>query len=242
MPSSSAAGQSTTYHRYAIYWVPAPDSALAAFARGWFGADVETGEAAGPRTDYGLDAALVERATASPRRYGIHATIKAPFRLRDEEGGNADGLGTALAAFCARRRRIGTGPLRLHRFSRYLTLVPGGERAEIDWLADDCVTHFDRYRAPLNVEDRTRRAASLPPDAAVLFEQFGYPDIFHRFIFHITLAGPLDAAELDTVEAALTPAVAPFLAAPFALENLCLCGDPGGGGLFRVLGRFPLAA
>ena len=227
-----------TFQRYAIYWVPAPDSALAAFARGWFGAEVETGEPAGPATDFGLDAALIERATASPRRYGMHATIKAPFRLR--EGASVAGLAEALAAFCARRRRIRSGPLRLHRFSRYLALVLGDERADIGWLADSCVTHFDPFRASLNDGDRARRSGTLPPAVAELFEQFGYPDIFHRFMFHVTLAGPLDCHELDAVEAALAPAVAPLLAAPFTVDDLCLCGDPGNGSLFRVLGRFPL--
>jgi hypothetical protein len=228
-----------TYERYAIYWVPAPSSPLAAFARGWFGAEVETGEAlAAPDADFGLDAGLLQRATASPRRYGIHATIKAPFRLRDEAG--ADELAAALAAFCARRRRIRSAPLRLHRFPRYLALVLGAERAETGWLADDCVTHFDRFRAPLSGDDRARRSGAPAPDAAALLEQFGYPDIFHRFMFHITLAGPLDEAELNIVQAALAPAVAPFTATPFVFQDLCLCGDPGGGGLFRVLGRFPL--
>ncbi len=228
-----------SYERYAIYWVPAPDSPLAAFARGWFGAEVETGEAlAAPRADLGLDAALVERATASPRRYGIHATIKAPFRPR--EGASADELAGTLAAFCARRRRIRSAPLRLHRFSRYLALVLSGDHTDIGWLADDCVTHFDRFRDPLNGDDRARRQGDLPPDATLLLEQFGYADIFHRFLFHITLAGPLDEAELNAVETALTPAVAPLTAAPFTFEDLCLCGDPGGAGLFRVLARAPL--
>ena len=30
--------------RYALYWAPRPDSALAAFGRAWLGADPETGE------------------------------------------------------------------------------------------------------------------------------------------------------------------------------------------------------
>jgi hypothetical protein len=228
-----------TYERYAIYWVPAPSSPLAAFARDWFGAEVETGEAlAAPRADFGLDAALVQRATASPRRYGIHATIKAPFRLR--EGASAKELAAALGTFCSQRRRIRSAPLCLHRFSRYLALVVEAEHAEIAWLADSCVTYFDHFRAALNGDDRSRRSAALPPSAAALFEQFGYHDIFHRFMFHITLAGPLEEAELEAVEAALAPAIAPLTAAPFVLEDLCLCGDPGPGSLFRVLGRFPL--
>lgn len=225
-----------SFERYAIYWAPRPDSALAVFARGWLGGDAETGESVGVRQTYGLDADLVERAVASPRRYGIHATLKAPFRL---DGASEAELAAALTAFAARRRAARAGRLRLHRFARYLALMPASETSELDWLAAECVTHFDCFRAPLNGADRARRASAMSERDAAYFEQFGYPDIFERFMFHITLAGPLDAEALDAVEAALAPAVAPFTEVPFTAEDLCLFGDPGQGKLFRVLHRAP---
>jgi len=101
-----------TYNRYAIYWLPEPHSELAGFARGWFGADPDTALPSGTRELYGLDEDLAERATASPRRYGCHATMKAPFRLR-ERLSEAE-LAAALAQFCA-RRRVKQGRLRLRR-------------------------------------------------------------------------------------------------------------------------------
>ena len=225
------------YQRYAIYWLPGPSTPLAAFARNWLGGDPETGKAWGVRTLYGLDAGLVELATASPRRYGCHATIKAPFRLC--EGLSEADLTAALARFCA-RRRVRTGRLRLHRLWRYLALTLADGAAEADWLADECVTHFDSFRAPLSEADRARRPRDLPPLAQQHLEQFGYPDIFSRFLFHITLAGPLDPSDLAMVEAALAPAVEPFIREPFSIEDLCLCGDPGPGGLFKVLSRHSL--
>ena len=226
------------YERYAIYWLPRPSTPLAGFARSWLGGDPEAGEAWGARESYSLDADLVERATASPRRYGCHATIKAPFRL---QGGASEAeLSAALGRFCARRRRARSGRLRLQRLWRYLALTLAEGSAEIDWLVDECVTHFDRFRAPLSEADRARRPRDLPPLARQNLEQFGYSDIFSRFLFHITLAGPLEAAELAQVEAALAPAVEPCTREPFSIEDLCLCGDPGQGGLFKVLSRHPL--
>lgn len=227
-----------TYERYAIYWLPGPSAQLAAFARNWLGGDPETGKALGARALYGLDADLVERATTSPRRYGCHATIKAPFRLRD--GASEADLSAALADFCSRRRRTRSGRLRLRRLSRYLALTLADGAAEVDWLADECVTHFDRFRAPLSEADRARRPRDIPPLAREHLEQFGYSDIFSRFLFHITLAGPLEAAELARVKTALAPAVEPFTREPFSIEDLCLCGDPGQGELFKVLSRHPL--
>jgi hypothetical protein len=227
-----------TYERYAIYWLPGPGTPLAAFARNWLGGDPETGKAWPARTLYGLDAELVERATVSPRRYGCHATIKAPFRLRD--GASEADLSAALERFCARRRRARAGRLRLHRLWRYLGLTLEGATAEADWLADECVTHFDRFRAPLSEADRARRPRDLPPLQSQHLELFGYPDIFSRFLFHITLAGPLEVSELTRVEAALAPVVELFTRELFWIDDLCLCGDPGQGGLFKVLSRHAL--
>ena len=223
-----------TFERYAIYWAPEQDSALAEFGGQWLGGDPAAGAEMA-----GLDEALFERATRSPARYGLHGTIKAPFRLRD--GCTPESLEEELLAFCARRRRMICGKLRLHRFARYLALVPERPRAELDWLAADCVTHFDRFRAPLSEADRERRAGhSLSPRDQSLLEQFGYPQIFENFFFHLSLAGPLDESDLSRVEQAIAPVVEPFTRDAFRFEDLCLFGDPGGGAAFKLLSRAPL--
>jgi hypothetical protein len=224
--------------RYAIYWAPEPDSALADFGRRWLGSDPESGEASGDRETLGVDAGLVERATAAPRRYGLHATMKAPFRLAP--GMDEAALNDALLAFCAPRRRVRAGCLRLARFANWLALIPSAPLADLDWLASECVVHFDRFRAPLNDEDRARRSGLADPLRRRYFEQFGYPDVLTAFAFHITLAGPLPPAELDTIEAALRPATAAFTGEPFLLRSLCCFGDPGEGRLFQLRGRAPL--
>jgi hypothetical protein len=224
--------------RYAIYWAPEAGSPLAAFGREWLGSDPERGEPSRERETLGLDPELVERATVTPRRYGLHATMKAPFP-RAEGFGEAE-LVEALSAFCARRRRFRTGRLRLARFGRWLALIPSAPRADLDWLAAECVTHFDRFRAPLTEEDRARRGDITDPLEKIYLEQFGYPGVLARFQFHITVAGPLASPELDAVEAALKPAMLSFTAEPFAVEELCWFGEPKGGGLFRIVSRAPL--
>lgn len=226
------------FDRYAIYWAPEPESELAHFARGWFHGEIENNAFGALRDASGLGAQLIEQATRSPRRYGLHATIKAPFRLKC--GINEAGLSSAAAEFCSKRRRLRTGPLKLHRFTRYLALVPASGRAELEWLADECVTYFDRFRAPLNDADRTRRSGSLSSLEENYFEQFGYPHIFSLFFFHITLAGPLPEDDLEDVEKALAPAVEQLTADRFILQDLCVFGDPGNGSPFDVISRHPL--
>jgi hypothetical protein len=216
------------FERYAIYWLPSVSSPMEEFARQWFGG----------ANDFGLGSELAARAVRTPKRYRFHATIKAPFRLIP--GALPEELSAELERFCARRRRIVTAPLALERFSRYLTLCPSGRRAELEWLASECVVHFDRFRAPLNDEDRERRNGELSPREETHFEQFGYPYIFDLFYFHISLAGPLEPRELDSVSASLRPHLAAFASGDFVFGELCLCGDPGNGRDFEAIGRYPL--
>jgi uncharacterized protein DUF1045 len=224
--------------RYAIYWAPEPGSALAEFGRRWLGADAERGVPSQERDLFELDADLVERVTVAPRRYGLHATMKAPFRAAP--GVEEAALAEALRAFCAKRRCAVTGPLRLVRFERWLALIPTAPLADLDWLAAECVVAFDRFRAPFSEEDRARRSGITDPLLSLYLEQFGYPHVLSAFQFHITLAGPASPAELDAIEAALRPATAAFTEAPFRVEDLCWFGDPGDGGLFKTLSRAPL--
>lgn len=246
-----------TFVRYAIFWAPHADDPLTAFEQAWFGRGAKTSEGNQTETAAGLktagapdessafplkeiltlEAELAARAIRVPSRYALHGTMKAPFRLR--EGVKQSELTEAMAAFCACRRRVVTGKLRLHRFPRFLALVPESETVELDWLADSCVTHFDHFRSPLTSEDREKRGVMSPAEAA-LFEQFGYHFIFCNFKFHITLAGPLDEPELDAVQPALATAVAPLCEEPFKVEDLCLFGDPGEGTPFQLVERFPL--
>lgn len=224
--------------RYAIYWAPRAESALAKFGREWLGTDPELGGPATARNIFGLDPELVERATVSPRRYGLHATMKAPFRLAPDV--TQSHLDAALQAFCARRRRLIAGPLRLTRFARWLALIPTPPLADLDWLAAECVVHFDRFRAPLSIEDRARRGYISESMLSTYLEDFGYPHVLSAFQFHITLAGPAKPDELDAIESALRPVVAPFTHESFALEDLCWFGEPDDGGLFRICSRVAL--
>ncbi len=215
------------FQRYAIYWTPEPGSDFAAFGERWFGT---AGQA------FGLDPELARRAVETPARYGLHATLKAPFRLR--EGASAEDLQHTLDAFCAVRRAPSGGALVPAIFQRYLGLVLSECRADIDWLAAECVTHLDAFRAPLDESDRDRRAhARLSAREQEFFETFGYPYVLSAFQFHVSLAGPLGLAGLNEVAAALKPHLAPFMARPFTIDSLSLLGEPAGGGVFETVSR-----
>jgi hypothetical protein len=215
------------FQRYAIYWTPEPGSDFAAFGERWFGPAKEC---------FGLAPSLAAHAVRSPARYRLHATLKAPFRLR--EGPSAGDLQKALDSFCAARRGPSGGGLVPAIFQNYLGLVLSARTADVDWLAAECVTHFDRFRAPLDGADRDRRAeASFSPAEQSFFESFGYPYVLSAFRFHISLAGPLTPAELNEVSTALAPHLVRFMDAPFRIDKLSLLGEPHGGGVFEPVSR-----
>ncbi len=223
------------FQRYAIYWTPQVHSGLASFGERWFGPAAET---------FGLDPDLAGRAVRNPARYGLHATLKAPFRLRGDLDEAA--LQQALDAFCAVRSAPSGGALVLASFQNYLGLVLRERTASIDWLAAECVTHFDRFRAPLDDTDRDRRAeSSFTPVEREFFESFGYPYVLSQFRFHISLAGPLGPPELMKVSAALAPQLAESMTEPFEIEGITLLGERGDGHFESLsrhrLGRAPRA-
>jgi len=132
--------------RYAIYYAPAPDSALARFGHSWLGYDVETGRPVEQPAITGVDSQRLAEITAEPRRYGFHATLKPPFALAP--GRNGAELAAALAAFAARRAAVRAPPLVLAAISGFWALVPSQPCKSLTHLAAACVQHFDAFRAP----------------------------------------------------------------------------------------------
>ncbi|MEE4300386.1 MAG: hypothetical protein V2J24_13170, partial [Pseudomonadales bacterium] len=57
------------FERYAIYYMPAPDSALWQLASSWLGRDAVTGAAVARPPVPGLENVNVDRLTAGPRHY-----------------------------------------------------------------------------------------------------------------------------------------------------------------------------
>src|SRR5215510_3477247 len=67
--------------RYAIYFLPAAQMNLYQFGRSILGYDCYTGKDVGLLDDLEQEFANWREITDEPRRYGFHATLKAPFRL-----------------------------------------------------------------------------------------------------------------------------------------------------------------
>lgn len=228
----STADDWAKYSRFAIYYAPRAQSALAQFAHEWFAGDLPEW--------CDLPTAVYRRAIQSPSKYGIHGTLKAPFRLSD--GGSLSELDARLERFAAHRAPLSLQPLELRAIGDFLALCPRGDITSLNRLATAAVLCFDDFRAAPNEPELARRLASpLSRDQKLLLNWYGYPYILNEFRFHITLSGRLDEGERERVAAAIEPRLSKALNQDFYIEDVCLFGDPGGGERFEILKRYGLA-
>ncbi len=217
--------------RYAIYFAPQRDSALARFGNAWLGRDVETGKAV--EQPLPSTSALTE----APRHYGFHGTLKPPFALA--AGSDLPQLQAAAAAFAAERRSFVIPRLKLKAIGKFLALTPTEPVTELGVLAADCVRIFDAFRAPPEAAELAKRlAAGLTARQSELLARWGYPYVLDEFRFHLTLTGPIaDDAERGDVHAKIETLVAPLLAEPVPVAEICLFHQPDRDAPFRLIAR-----
>ncbi len=227
------------FTRYAVFF--APSGGLARLGASWFGWDPEGGRLDAHAGDVAWPEFPIDRRslTHAPARYGMHGTLKPPFRLAESR--EVAGLHGALAALAPRLPRLRLDGLRLRAIGSFLALVPEGETEELSELAATLVKTLDGYRAPpLTEELARRRAAGLNAKQEAMLLKWGYPYVLDEFRFHITLTGPIpDQQTRDKVAMRLAPLFEAEIEHPFRIDDICLFGE-GQDGRFRNLHRYPL--
>jgi len=224
--------------RFALYFTPRRSSPLARFGRSWLGRDSASGLAVPQPALDGIPPERLTAITAEPRRYGWHATLKAPFRLA-----SGMGLGDLVAhamVFAAARLPFEIPALELAALDGFLALVPREPPTLLAGLAEDCVRAFDAFRAkpgPGAPPRQPPRPLSLRQSA--LLERWGYPYVMEEFRFHMTLTERLAEEERRRVAAALGPRLARLLGRPVPVDAVTLFVEPEPGQPFRELRRFP---
>jgi hypothetical protein len=185
--------------RYAVYLAPPPESALWRFGSAVVGRDAASGEARPGFAPEGFDAAAWRGMTTEPRRYGFHATIKAPFRLSEDT--SLSDLSAALAELTQQSRpfaagRLAVSTLALGEGNGFVALTPPAPSPEIARLEERMVRGLDPFRAPLNDAERARRdSARLTARQRETFERWGYPYALAEFRLHFTLTNAVDDSE-----------------------------------------------
>lgn len=220
--------------RYALYFTPGKDDPLAIAAARWLGRDAFADEQIVQHGAGTLTPEEVAFHTAAPRRYGFHATLKAPFKLADTE--TEASLSSAFDRFASSTRAVILPRLVITQMDGFFALVPAAPVAELNNFAADVVRHFDGFRAPLSEADIQRRNPdALKPGEVRNLVQWGYPYVFETFRFHMTLTGRVSAAEAPRVRAALDSIFQPLIEASVAVDGLALFVEPEPGAPFSVL-------
>lgn len=216
--------------RYAIYFIPAPETALYQFGASVLGYDAYSGREVPSIASGGPDWPDKVR---EPRIYGFHATLKPPFRLA--AGADEAALKAEFDALAKSQQAIDAGLLEVRALSHFIALTPATPCPALDQLAAICVQRVDRFRAPMNAEERARRlASSLTERQKTNLDRWGYPYVFEDFRFHMTLTGPLAGDELTQAKNWLIGEFAGLPAAQLLLLNRIVIARQAGGA-FRVI-------
>lgn len=217
--------------RFAIYYTP-PQGAWADWCAAWLGWDAVAGQARPHPSVDGLPRPVAQL-TDTPRKYGFHATLKPPMRLRDRVA--FDDLRSALVQLAAAQQPVQLDGLSVTGLGRFAALTPIGDVQRLNALAGDLVRALDGFRAPLRPEDLERRRASgLTAAQDALLLAWGYPYVFDEFRFHMTLTGRLAPNELSSVVPILQSALAPILPAPVLVDAVTLAGEAADGQFYAL--------
>ena len=219
--------------RYAVYFAPERHSPWHKFGAQWLGRDEHDNSGLVQPKFTEISSAEFKFLTQEARRYGFHATLKAPFRLA--HGVDEHALVTQLETLAQTLKPILLSPLRVACLGNFLALVPTTVPADLEALATACVTQLDPLRAPLSeAELARRRATPLDSRETELLTDYGYPYVLERYQMHFTLTGPVPPALIQKITEAIAPQLAALNAStPLWLDRLCLFVERSSGQPFQ---------
>ena len=217
-------------YRVGVYYAPAEHDPLWQTGCAWLGRDAATGFSL-PQPDL---PGLAEQ-TADARRYGLHATLKAPFVPRH----GFEKFMQAAADFAAKQKKFPLPTLAVTQLHGFLALCPIEPKTRLNQLADDCVIALDDHRQPESTAMQAQRGVGKTDRQIANIARFGYPFIFEDFTFHMTLTGqiqnnPYFAAACDHFSSAL--------AETRQVESLAIFLEDEKGAAFRLFCHLPFAA
>ncbi|GAB3626573.1 hypothetical protein PTE30175_03135 [Pandoraea terrae] len=233
--------------RFAIYYAPPSDSAWWYEGSRWLGRDAQSGAPCDAPAVPGLSQSL-HGLTIDARRYGWHATLKPPMRLRD--GAGVSDLRAAAMAVAARHRGFDVSVHAALLGAKedgtrgFMALRPAhgqAAREAIDALAHDCVTSLDALRMPATPDELAqRRATGLTPRQDALLQRWGYPFVGEEFRFHMTLSDRVGDSDATAIRAWWAPRVAAL--GPLPVNDIAIFVQARAGEPFHLAQRIALRA
>ena len=229
-----------TAERYAVYFVPPHDSALAAFGRAWLGIDIDTGETCERTSFAGISDERLRALTDAPRLYGFYGTIKPPFALATHT--SVDGLLSAARLCAQSMSTTEIPPLEVAVIGKFLALSPIKSSVKLAGLATSCVRALEGFRRPLSDKEAAQyRQSKLTVHQEQMLDHWGYPFVLEEFRFHMTLTDRIDdGAERESVYTAAEAACEPFLGNPVAVTEIAVCVQSAPSSAMKIIERIPI--
>ena len=221
--------------RYALYYAPEPHTALWHFGSSVLAYDAATVRALTTPDFAGAFADRWMELTHEPRKYGFHATLKAPFRLHADF--DEARLIRAIHDFAAVTKKAPIDGLMVGSIGPFIALKTVGDDRALNQLAAHIVDHFDAFRAPLSEEERARRLKSpLTERQMTYLERYGYPYVHEEFRFHMTLTHSLHVDDRDAMRALLDEAYRTMVPESVpAIDRICLYKQDAPDMRFRII-------
>ncbi len=221
--------------RYALYFTPPAGDALTRLGSSWLGRNALTGEDVAQPELEDVTARQLHALTVDPRRYGFHATLKAPFHLA--EGRTEEELRDAFSEFCERMPAFDLPALQVETLGAFVALTPSAPLEALDVFAASCVETFEPFRAPLSQANMERRRASgLNSRQDAFLQRWGYPYVFEEFRFHMTLSSKIsESAEIEALSRNARQYFAPVTQEPTSLATVAIFAEPEPGAPFTMI-------
>ncbi len=226
--------------RYGVYYCPEPDTDFWELGSSWLGRNVLSNQE--------LDQPVLKETsinslyfnTSSPRKYGLHGTLKAPIHLATKVS-EADFL-HAVQCIAQSTAPFLIPSVKVDELGDFLAIRPTEPCAALCALAEACVRQLDALRQPATAHEIARRN----PDALTSSQQdnlmtWGYPYVFDDFRFHITISNSIK--HIPMRQALLQDAVdyfAPVCAKPLPISSLCVFTQMKNDAPFILKHRFKL--
>lgn len=229
--------------RFAIYYAPPSGSCWWNEGSRWLGRDAIAARVLHAPTVEGLSRSLHDL-TADPRRYGLHATLKAPMRLAPQaQLSDLSGIAAAVAArhmpfdLTVHTDVIGTDNGKSPGFVALRPKAGAADEKAVNALAADCVQAFDTLRAPMNDTELAKRNPHLLTSRQrEWLAQWGYPYVFDEFRFHVTLSDRVTAGDATVITDWWQPRVQAL--GPMRVDSLAIFVQPTPAEPFVMFERF----
>lgn len=221
--------------RYAVYFCPDPDSDWGKAGAQWLGRCAVTGKQSPQIQLPGMDNELFSSLTSDPKRYGWHATLKAPFKLAPEyEVGD---LLLKLHQLAKTIKPFDLPMLEVSKAGGFLSLRPNEDSEQLNAVAAMCVKDLHSFALPLTLEELNRRRDSnLTPEQDKLLVAWGYPWVLDQYRFHFSLTGPLNSVEFKTQKELVQAAQQHFEKLGICrFDRIALLVEPEAGKDFEVI-------